>query len=84
VSAPAAPLGVQRKPRRPSEAGYFELVPIECDHPHHRGIGALRAAIQRVLDDSGFRRGARDVAVDMAALPDVAGVVGALLGFAAR
>jgi UDP:flavonoid glycosyltransferase YjiC (YdhE family) len=45
---------------------------------------ALRAAIQRVLDDSGFRRAARAVAVDMAALPAVDDVVGALLGFAAR
>lgn len=45
---------------------------------------ALRAAIQRALDEPGFRRAAQAIASEMAALPSIDNAVSALLEFAAR
>jgi MGT family glycosyltransferase len=73
------------------------VVPITADQPQNAqsvaAIGAglalnkpdaetLRAAIQRVLDDDGFRRAARAVSAEMAALPGVDHAVNAMLALA--
>jgi UDP:flavonoid glycosyltransferase YjiC (YdhE family) len=75
------------------------VVPIGADQPHNAqsiaAIGAglaltkpdaetLRAAIQRVLGDEGFRRAASALSIEMAALPSVDDAVNALLEIAAR
>jgi UDP:flavonoid glycosyltransferase YjiC (YdhE family) len=75
------------------------VVPLGADQPHNArcmaAIGAglaltnpdaatLRAAIQRVLDDAGFRRVARAVSAEMAALPGIDDAVRALLELATR
>lgn len=75
------------------------VVPIGADQPHNAqsiaAIGAglaltkpdaetLRAAIQRVLGDEGFRRAASAISIEMAALPSVDDAVNALLEIAAR
>jgi UDP:flavonoid glycosyltransferase YjiC (YdhE family) len=73
------------------------VVPVGADQPFNAqsvvalGAGlalpkpdteALRSAIQRLLDEPEFRRAARAVATDMAALPSVDTAVNALLEFA--
>lgn len=75
------------------------VVPFGADQPQNAqsvaAIGAglaltkpdtetLRAAIQRVLDDAEFRRAARAVSTEMAALPGIDVAVEALLEHAAR
>ena len=75
------------------------VVPIGADQPHNaKSIAAtgaglaltkpdaetLRAAIQRVLGDEGFRRAARALSIEMAALPSVDDAVNALLEIAGR
>jgi UDP:flavonoid glycosyltransferase YjiC (YdhE family) len=75
------------------------IVPLGADQPQNAqsmaAIGAglaltkpdaatLRAAIQRVLDDAGFRRVARSVSAEMAAMPGIDDAVRALLELAAR
>jgi UDP:flavonoid glycosyltransferase YjiC (YdhE family) len=75
------------------------VVPIGADQPQNAqsvaAIGAglaltkpdtetLRAAIQRVLDDATFRRAARAISTEMAALPRVDAAVEALLELAAH
>jgi UDP:flavonoid glycosyltransferase YjiC (YdhE family) len=45
---------------------------------------ALRAAIVRVLDDAELRRGARRIADEMAALPNIESAVDVLVGMTAR
>jgi hypothetical protein len=75
------------------------VVPFGADQPNNAqsmaaiGAGlaltkpdaaALRAAIQRVLDDARFRRAARAVAAEMAALPGVDDAVKALVDFSLR
>jgi len=75
------------------------VVPLGADQPHNAGrvaragagidlptpdAGALRAAIQRLLAEPAFRRAARRVADEIAALPPLDAAVPALVAIASR
>jgi UDP:flavonoid glycosyltransferase YjiC (YdhE family) len=75
------------------------VVPLFADQPHNArrvaAVGAgialpdpdassLRAAVERVLADADFGRGARRIAGEIAALPPVESAVAAMVAMASR